>query len=391
MSAFPFLRRFTITIVDQKSGIERRATVAVAAAVALAILPLVILIGVVWKSKTELQALHASHRALAIETANYRAAVEALTAQLGSQQSAVRDLPPDSGASDSAQRGSSARTSVGGSTPIPQAAPVPASSQKPGPAVHRVRPAAVGGRRGVEVDEDAGREVVMEALARSGQRRRSSEAADAPVLASGSYRAGLDLELEAEVLSTTGRTNVALARAVEADARFRAAEIEARAQAAARERLARAEATAAVAAPPVPHIREVPAERAGSPRGELPEPFLAPVASMADVENTIRGVIAQYVSGLESQSLPALKRVWPSLSGSQERAIQEEFENARTVQTVFKDPRISINGDVTTVTGLRMHNLVTQDGQRLSSVTRTTMTLRRNGEVWVIDHIVHQQ
>ena len=74
-----------------------------------------------------------------------------------------------------------------------------------------------------------------------------------------------------------------------------------------------------------------------------------------------------------------------------ERAIQSEFENARTVQTLFKDPRITIKGNITTVTGLRIHSLVTQDGQRLSSVTRTTMTLRRSGDAWVIERVVHQQ
>jgi SnoaL-like domain len=102
-------------------------------------------------------------------------------------------------------------------------------------------------------------------------------------------------------------------------------------------------------------------------------------------------VIKQYVSGLESQNLAALKRVRPSLGGREERAIRTEFENARVVQTVFKDPRITINGDTTTVTGFRMHSLVTLDGQRLSSVTKTTMTLRRTGDVWTIERIVHQQ
>jgi ketosteroid isomerase-like protein len=97
------------------------------------------------------------------------------------------------------------------------------------------------------------------------------------------------------------------------------------------------------------------------------------------------------VRGLESRNLAALKRVWPSLGGTQERAIQTEFANARTLQTQFTDPRITINGDITTVTGFRMYSLVTQDGQRLSSVTRTTMTLRRDGGAWVIERVVHQQ
>ena len=189
---------------------------------------------------------------------------------------------------------------------------------------------------------------------------------------------------------TAGRMNVALARAVEADARFRAAEIEARAQAAARERARRADAITAEP-PALLEVREVAAAPADAPCAESRQQSRTPAPTAADVEDAIREVIAQYVSGLESQSVPALKRVWPSLGGREERAIQTEFENARVVETAFKDPRITVNGDTTTVTGFRMHSLVTQDGQRLSSLTRTTMTLRRNGNVWTIEHIVHQQ
>jgi hypothetical protein len=83
--------------------------------------------------------------------------------------------------------------------------------------------------------------------------------------------------------------------------------------------------------------------------------------------------------------------VWPSLGGSQERAIQTEFENARSVYALFTDPHITINGDTSTVTGSRTYSLVTHDGQRLSSVTSTTVTLRRIGEAWVIERVEHQQ
>ena len=185
--------------------------------------------------------------------------------------------------------------------------------------------------------------------------------------------------------------NDALARAVEADARFRAAEIEARAHAVAWNRSSPADAPTTPVRPSLTEAREAQAEPADSPRVESRQPVRAPVPPVADIEDTIRDVIAQYVSGLESRNLAALKRVWPSLGGSQERAIQTEFQNARTVHTLFTDPRITVNGDTTTVTGFRMYSLVTQDGQRLSSVTRTTMTLRRNGDAWVIERVVHQQ
>jgi hypothetical protein len=114
------------------------------------------------------------------------------------------------------------------------------------------------------------------------------------------------------------------------------------------------------------------------------------VTSAADLDSTIREVVAQNVSGLRSRDLAALKRVWPTLGGNQERAIQFEFENARDVQAVFTDLRITSGGDTTSVTGSRIYSLVTQDGQRLSSVTRTTLTLRRSGDAWVIERVVHQ-
>lgn len=221
-----------------------------------------------------------------------------------------------------------------------------------------------------------GREALNEALAGLAQARVLADVAQAGALASRSYEAGVTLELEANQLSSAGRINDAMARAVEAAARFRAAEIEARAEASAAAAWERLSLTDTPAVPPAP------------PRTEAPGPLAAPATAAEDM---IREVIAQYVRGLESRNLAALKEVWPSLGGTQERAIQTEFANARTVQTQFTDPRITINGDTTTVTGFRMYSLVTQDGQRLSSVTRTTMTLRRNGDAWVIERVVHQQ
>jgi hypothetical protein len=378
---FSFLGRRVIAIGDQKSGIERRATVSVPEVLAIVAvmgtLQLLVLFGLAWKAKSDVQGLYASQLALEVETANYRAAFEALIGQMGSQQSTVAEPAANSaGSSESDRLDPSAMPSAALASGVP-------------PAVVAVPPAAVGGERGAHQEVD--RRALLEALARTGHMRTLAEAADAPVLASGSYRAGVDLQLQTEELSNAGRMNDALARAVEADARFRAADIEARAQAAARDGARTADASITAVQPPLPEVLDVAAVPVHSPGAESHQPSQTPAPPAADVEDAIREVIAQYVSGLESQSLAALKRVWPSLGGREERAIRTEFENARVVQTVFKDPRITINGDTTTVTGVRMHSLVTQDGQRLSSVTRTTMTLRRKGDAWVIERIVHQQ
>jgi ketosteroid isomerase-like protein len=87
----------------------------------------------------------------------------------------------------------------------------------------------------------------------------------------------------------------------------------------------------------------------------------------------------------------ALKRVWPSLGGDQEKALRTEFANARTVEALFHDPRITISDDTTTVMGLRSYGVETHDGQRLSATTRTTITLRRVDDGWVIEQVVHNR
>ena len=332
-----FLGRYVIAIVDQKSGVERRATVSVGPVLAVAAviiaLPLVISFCAAWQTKGVVQGLYASHLALELEAANYRVAIEALTRQVASQQTTMAALPANSAGSSAW-----ARLNPVDATPMLQSRPaMPTLSQGSSvPAALVGSGAAVGGKYGANGRSTGG----LPTGARQiwpppdiGRRR--------------SRRAGA---------------------AVEADARFRAAE-----------------------QPLLPEVRKVAAVSAAAPFAESQQRARTPAPIPADVEDAIREVIAQYVIGLESQSVPALKRVWPSLGGREERAIQRELENARIVETGFKDPRITINGDTTTVTGFRMHSLVTQDGQRLSSVTKTTMTLRRNGNAWTIEHIVNEQ
>ena len=396
------LRRYTITVADLKSGTERRATVAVwavlAVIAAVIVLPLFVVVGTAWKADAEIQRLSARHRALEIETANYRAALDALIAQVGTNQPGTRDeraasaqspqsappvsttpvmidrpaTPPES--APVSRPDSDSRTAADGS--VIGASPARPAASTPTQAVESGGAAADASGVSRDAIEATARQALKEALANLAQARVLADVAEAGALASRSYEAGVALEFEAEQLSTTGRVNEALARVVEATARFRAAEIEARAEAsaaAAWERLSLADA---------------PVTPVGAPRPEPPDPLVSPAAG---VEDMVREVIAEYVRGMESRDLAALKRVWPSLGGTQERAIQTEFANARTLQTQFTEPRITITGDITTVTGFRMYSLVTLDGQRLSSVTKTTMTLRRNGDAWLIERVVHQQ
>jgi len=255
-----------------------------------------------------------------------------------------------------------------------------------------------------------------------GKTRALAEAADAQNLASASFQTAVALQREALELSKSGHLIDAAGRLVEANGIFRLAEAEARLKAVARDRPRVAavptpappspaeprEAPAPVPraidapvagaptpAPPSPaEPREAPAPAppAGSPRVESrpPAPVPVPVPVAIDPQNAVRQVIAQYVRGLEKRSVADLKRVWPSLGGSQERAIQAEFDNARSVQAAFTDPQITINGDMSTAAGLRTYSVVTLDGHRLSRSTKTTLTLRRSADGWLIQSVVHQ-
>jgi murein DD-endopeptidase MepM/ murein hydrolase activator NlpD len=59
---------------------------------AVVTLPVLIGLGAAWKAKSDVEGVYASHRALEIENANYRAATEALAGQIESLQSTIADL-----------------------------------------------------------------------------------------------------------------------------------------------------------------------------------------------------------------------------------------------------------------------------------------------------------
>jgi murein DD-endopeptidase MepM/ murein hydrolase activator NlpD len=89
-------RRYTILLADRTSGVVRRVTISArpaAAVVCVAVtLPVLIGLGAAWKSKADVNALFASHQALAAENANYRAATATLADQIEALQSTVTDL-----------------------------------------------------------------------------------------------------------------------------------------------------------------------------------------------------------------------------------------------------------------------------------------------------------
>ena len=98
-------------------------------------------------------------------------------------------------------------------------------------------------------------------------------------------------------------------------------------------------------------------------------------------------MVRRYAQALESRNVEALKRVWPTLQGAQEEAVRKEFLHARRIEVDIDDTNIAVSGTTGTVTFTRRYRLSTVDGQRLDTNSRTTMSVRRAGNEWVIDRV----
>jgi murein DD-endopeptidase MepM/ murein hydrolase activator NlpD len=89
-------RSLTIVVSDPISGQERRVTlptgITLAAVCGVLVLPILIGLGAAWKGRLDTADLRSSEQALQVENASYRAATEALAAQIESLQAAITDL-----------------------------------------------------------------------------------------------------------------------------------------------------------------------------------------------------------------------------------------------------------------------------------------------------------
>ena len=140
------------------------------------------------------------------------------------------------------------------------------------------------------------------------------------------------------------------------------------------------------------HARDAAAARkaaeaaAATPPAKPPAPSNGAEAARREVDELLQ----RYVSALQGRDLEALKRIWPSLPSSQERAIRDEFTNARAIRATLASPRVEINGDRAVVVGRRDYEIETRDGQQLRTATRTTIQLRRSDDQWLIESIRYE-
>ncbi len=269
---------------------------------------------------------------------------------------------------------------------------------------------------------------VDDAHARMAQAKSSAVAAAAPRLAASSYGGAIAAEREAARLQKAGRAPDATAKFYEAAGLFRSSEIAAQTAAATIGQRAAAQTerpatvppapaqtappvTAPVASPTFPSLPVTPLEKApvppptplpatptppaaapaapaqAPPSQPAPDPAVAAAAANSAAESAIRDLLSKYELALESRSMEALKRIWPTLGGNQQALIRAEFEHARRIDVELVDPHISVSGASATVTLVRHYELLPAGGPVQRADTPTTMTLRRTNAGWVIDQL----
>ena len=113
----------------------------------------------------------------------------------------------------------------------------------------------------------------------------------------------------------------------------------------------------------------------------------APADSPKALEEGVRELIRRYEQALETRSVDALKRLWPSLPDSQEQAMRENFSHARRIDVEITGIDVSVSGTTAVATFLRRYQVLTDDNQRPVTINRTTLNARRNGGDWVIERV----
>ena len=119
-------------------------------------------------------------------------------------------------------------------------------------------------------------------------------------------------------------------------------------------------------------------------------PIKPPVPSQPDpipADVGVRDLVRRYAQALEARNIDALKRIWPSLSGAQEDALRREFSHARQIDVQVGNVEVNASGNAASAVFLRRYELVTVDGQRLLTNSRTIVSARRSGEAWIIEQV----
>lgn len=260
-----------------------------------------------------------------------------------------------------------------------------------------------------EDTQQAQRRTADEARLRMTRAKAAARQAGPAATGSAAYVAAAAAEREAVRLFNARQLPEATAKFYEASGLFRSAELTSAAAPAPPSQRAESKPQPAPTPPAAPpsvsstpslppgesqiQLPPAPAPRVPPPAAPPPKPTAPPATTAAEgtaspvANDAIRELVRRYEQALEARNIDALKRIWPTLQGSQEDAMRKEFAYARRIDVGIDDLDITVSGGSGTATFLRRYELATVDGQRHSSNSRTTMSVRRAGADWLIDRV----
>jgi hypothetical protein len=101
----------------------------------------------------------------------------------------------------------------------------------------------------------------------------------------------------------------------------------------------------------------------------------------------VLGALQRYRTALEGKDMGALKELWPTLAGAQEKIIRQSFQFTRSMRVELQPQDVQLAGDQATVRCQRRDEMVSVDGQKAQTDTQPTFVMRRKGESWLIETI----
>jgi serine/threonine-protein kinase len=274
---------------------------------------------------------------------------------------------------------SGARSGSGGPSVTSAPKPVTSAPAATTKTVEAPPPPANAAAQPTRDDADVGRierQSARDAESRMTQAKAQADAANAGTRTAALYKAALSAEQDAHRHVGSSRFDLASARFDDAAGLFRTAADQAQNEAAKERAAAAAAAAATRSESPIP---------VASPTQKVPETDVR--AETRRRETAIRTTLDDYSRALGARRVDRLRAIWPSLSSAQEAAIRREFSIARSIEVQIVDPRIEIEGTNARITARRVYRVVTSEGQRLESESRTTFQMRERGATWVIENV----
>jgi hypothetical protein len=101
----------------------------------------------------------------------------------------------------------------------------------------------------------------------------------------------------------------------------------------------------------------------------------------------VLGALQRYRTALEGKDMGALKELWPTLAGAQEKIIRQSFQFTRSMRVELQPQDVQLAGDQATVRCQRRDEMVSVDGHKAQTDTLPTFVMRRKGESWLIETI----